>query len=149
VDNAGNIYVADAYNNTIRKLTPIGTNWVVTTLGGISGFYGTADGTGSIARFSNPNGVAVDSAGNLYVADFYFNTIRKGFPAPMILNPAFTGEQFSFDLTGPMGHLVVVEASTDLVNWLPIWTNTLASPLNFSDTLSGSHSNRFYRTDLP
>src|SRR5262249_15007605 len=69
VDTAGNVYVADAYNNTIRKLTPVGTNWVVTTLGGMPGFYGTADGTSSAARFSNPNGIAVDRDGNIYVAD--------------------------------------------------------------------------------
>src|SRR5262249_41323494 len=74
MDSADNLYVADSYNNTIRKLTLVGTNWFVTTLGGMPGFYGTADGTGSTARFSNPNGVAVDDAGNIYVADFYFNT---------------------------------------------------------------------------
>ena len=110
--------MADSYNNTIRKLTLIGTNWVVTTLGGMPGFYGTADGTGSAARFSNPNGVAVDSAGNIYVADFYFNTIRKGYAPPRILNSAFVAGQFRFDLTAPPGHLVVLEASLDLLSWL-------------------------------
>ncbi|MCI0540006.1 MAG: SBBP repeat-containing protein [Verrucomicrobiales bacterium] len=149
VDGAGNVYVADSYNNTIRKLTPIGTNWVVTTLGGMPGFYGTADGTGSTARFSNPNGVAVDSAGNLYVADFYFNTIRKGFPAPMILNSGFIAGQLRFDLTGPPGGSVIVEASSELVNWLPIWTNTFAGLLNFIDPQSGNSSIRFYRAHLP
>jgi sugar lactone lactonase YvrE len=150
VDLVGNLYVADAYDNTIRKLTPIGTNWVVTTVGGISGFYGTADGSGSAARFGNPDGVAVDSAGNLYVADFYFNTIRKGFPAPRILNSVFIGGQFIFDLTGPPGHSVIVEASSDLVSWLPIWTNIFgAGALNFSDPQSGIYSDRFYRTRLP
>ena len=142
--------MAHAYTNTIRKLTPIGTNWVVTTLGGMSGFYGTADGTGSTARFSNPNGVAVDGAGNLYVADFYFNTIRKRYPPPRILNPAFVGGQFSFDLTGPPGLSVVVEASTDLISWVPTWTNTFgATALNFSDPQSGISANRLYRTRLP
>src|SRR5439155_5371851 len=83
VDSATNLYVADTYNNTIRKLTPVGTNWVVTTLGGAPGIWGSADGRGSAARFSNPNGVAVDGSGNLYVADFYLNTIRKGYPPPI------------------------------------------------------------------
>jgi sugar lactone lactonase YvrE len=148
VASVGSIYVADTYNNTIRKLTPIGTNWVVTTLGGMPGFYGTADGTGSTTRFSNPNGVAMDSAGNLYVADYYFNTIRKGFPAPRILNFGFNLGQFRFDLTGPTGRSVVVEASSDLASWLPLWTNTFAGALNFSDLQSGVSSNRFYRAQL-
>jgi len=149
VDSADNVYVADTYNNTIRKMTPMGTNWVVTTLGGMPGFHGTADGTGSTARFTNPNGVAVDNAGNLYVADFYFSTIRKGYPAPMILNAGFKLGQFSFNLTGSTGRSVVVEASSDLASWLPLWTNTFAGTLNFSDPASGVSSNRFYRAQLP
>jgi sugar lactone lactonase YvrE len=149
VDLAGNLYVADAYNNTIRKLTPVGTNWVVTTLGGMAGFYGTADGAASAARFSNPSGIAVDSAGNVYVADFYFNTIRKGFPAPRILNSGFIGGHFRFDLSGPTGRSVVVEASTDLANWLPLWTNTFTGVINFSDPQTGVYSNRFYRAHVP
>jgi hypothetical protein len=119
----------------------------VTTLGGIPGFYGTADGTGSAARFSNPAGLAVDGDGNIYVADFYFNTIRKGYPPPKILNAAFVGGQFRFDLTAPLGRPGVVEASTDLMSWLPIWTNT--SALNFSDPQSSISSNRFYRAHVP
>jgi hypothetical protein len=122
---------------------------VVTTLGGAPGIWGSADGSGSDARFSNPNGVAVDSAGNLYVADFYLNTIRKGYLPPLILNPGFTNGQIGFVLTGPAGQSVVVEASTDLVSWLPIWTNTFAGATNFSDPQSRVYSNRFYRTHVP
>lgn len=76
VDSAGNVYVADSGNQVIRKITPTG---VVTTLAG-NGSQGFADGTGSVARFSYPNGVAVDSAGNVYVADFYNAVIRKIVP---------------------------------------------------------------------
>ena len=149
VDGAGNVYVSDTYNNTIRKLTPVGTNWVVTTLGGRPGFYGSADGTGIAARFSNPNGVAVDSDDNIYVADFYLNTIRKGYAPPTILNSGFQFGQFRFDLTGPPGRSVVVEASTDLLNWLPIWTNTFAGALSFSDPQGALSSTHFYRAHLP
>jgi hypothetical protein len=150
VDTAGNVYVADTFNNTIRKVTLVGTNWVVTTLGGGTGFYGTGDGIGSAARFSNPNGVAVDSVGNVYVADFYFNTIRKGYPPPRFLNPVVMFGQFDAVLTGPPGHSVVVEASTDLANWLTLSTNTFGTgALNFSDPQSGLLSNRFYRAHLP
>jgi hypothetical protein len=91
----------------------------------------------------------VDGEGNIYVADFYFNTIRKGYPPPRILNAGSIGGMFRFDLTGPPGQLVVVESSSDLVSWLPIWTNTFAGPLNFSDPQSNVSSNRFYRAHLP
>ncbi len=74
LDASGNIYVADTANNTIRKITPDG---IVTTLAGLAGQPGSADGTNSTARFRNPWSVAVDSKGSLYVADMSNNTIRK------------------------------------------------------------------------
>src|ERR1035437_7831365 len=77
VDSAGNVYVADYQNHTIRKVTPGG---VVTTLAGLAGSHGSADGTGSAARFCFPWGVAVDSAGNVFVADSLNHTIRKVTP---------------------------------------------------------------------
>jgi len=73
-DSSGNLFVADRYNDTIRKITPAG---VVTTLAGSATVSGSADGTGSAARFSSPYGVATDSAGNVYVADQLNDTIRK------------------------------------------------------------------------
>src|SRR5438132_444546 len=56
VDSPGNLYVADTYNSTIRKVTPEG---VVTTLAGLAGAFGTEAGTGSAARFYRPSGLAV------------------------------------------------------------------------------------------
>ena len=79
VDGATNLYVADNNCNTIRKITPVGTNWVVTTLAGMPASGAQVDGTGSAARFAGPEGVAVDSGGNVYVADGAI--IRKIRPA--------------------------------------------------------------------
>ena len=74
VDAAGNLYVGDTLNHTIRKITAAG---VVSTVAGAAGISGSADGLGSAARFHGPQGLALDSAGNLYVADTNNDTIRK------------------------------------------------------------------------
>jgi sugar lactone lactonase YvrE len=74
VTTAGNLFVADTYNHTIRKITSTG---IVTTFAGSAGNIGTTDGTGSGARFNFPFGIAVSTAGNLFVADTQNNTIRK------------------------------------------------------------------------
>jgi len=78
VDSAGNVYVGDTGNRTIRKVTAPGG---VTTLAGAPGVVGSTDGTGATARFSGPVGVATDSAGYVYVADTRNHTIRKLTPA--------------------------------------------------------------------
>ena len=84
VDARGNVYVTDDGNDTIRKVAPVGTNWVTTTIGGLAQNQGGADGTNSAARFSFPDGIAVDARGVLYVADTYNDTIRQGIPWGML-----------------------------------------------------------------
>jgi len=81
VDGAGNVYVADNGNNTIRKITPAAK---VTTFAGSAGLLGSADGTGTAARFYGPFGVAVDHSGNVFVTDTGNNTIRKITPARVV-----------------------------------------------------------------
>jgi sugar lactone lactonase YvrE len=77
VDAAGNLFVADTGNHIIRKVTLVGTNWVVTTFAGSAPSAGKADGTNTVARFNGPSGVAVESARTIYVADTTNCTIRK------------------------------------------------------------------------
>jgi len=74
LDAKGNAYVAEWSNHLIRKITPQG---VVSTLAGKAGVYGCDDGPGASATFSSPADLTVDAAGNLFVADFGNNCIRK------------------------------------------------------------------------
>jgi sugar lactone lactonase YvrE len=87
VDGAGNLYVADAGNFNVRKITPAA---VVTTLAGMAHRDGNADGTGADARFGGPAGVAVDRAGNVFVADQPNHTIRLITPAGVVTTLAGT-----------------------------------------------------------
>ena len=96
VDVAGNVYVADVSNNLIRKIAPDGT---VTTLAG-SGANGSANGLGTAATFSNPSGIAVDGAGNVYVADLSNNLIRKITPGGVVTTLAGSGLSGSDDGVG-------------------------------------------------
>jgi len=81
VDAAGDVFVADTDNNTIRKITPDG---VVSTMAGLAGQAGAVDGQGPSARFKGPRGVAVDSEGNIYVADSDNDAIRLISPTGMV-----------------------------------------------------------------
>ena len=116
IDSSGYVYVADTNNEEIRKISPLG---VVSTLAG-SGSYGSVDGTGTAASFYQPCGVAVDSSGNVYVADTYNNKIRKISPSGVVSTLAGSGYYnyadntdtlASFDL--PYG--VCVDAATPAV----------------------------------
>lgn len=77
VDASGNVYVGDEGNSSIRKITPDGR---VTTLAG-SGKFSFSDGAGKNAAFNAPGGIAIDSKGNLFVADYLNNCIRKVSPS--------------------------------------------------------------------
>ena len=75
VDGNGNLYIADTGNNRIRKVTPSG---LITTIAGsgTKGFSGDG-GAGTSAQLNTPYAVAVDSAGNVYIADYLNSRIRK------------------------------------------------------------------------
>ena len=114
VDASGNLYIADAGNNKIRKMTPAG---VVSTVAGGS-TSGHADGTGTAATFNQPIGVGVDSSGNLYVADTGNFSIRKITPAGVVTTIAGSVNRYGStdgdgatvaSFSGPQG--VAVDAS--------------------------------------
>jgi streptogramin lyase len=74
IDGANNLYTTEYTNQRIVKYTPAG---VATVVAGTAGTAGTDDGTGAAARFNFPSGIAVDAAGNLYVADAFNHRMRK------------------------------------------------------------------------
>ena len=75
IDQSGNLLVADAENNAIRKITPQGN--VSTFAGVLTDTRGYADGEGSAARFGEPWGLAIDASGFLYVGDVTNFRVRK------------------------------------------------------------------------
>jgi len=87
IDAYGNIYVADAGNNRVRKITLVGTTYQVTTIAGSpTNTTGTANGSGwtlsnehsnSVARFHYPNGVAVDTSDNIFVTERNNRSVRR------------------------------------------------------------------------
>jgi len=115
IDASGNVYVGDAGNNLVRKIT---TGDVVSTLAG-SSLNGNANGTGTAASFRAPSGVAVDASGNVYVADYNNSMIRKITAGGVVTTIAGSGNIGTSDGTGtaasfntPSG--IVIDASGNL-----------------------------------
>jgi NHL repeat len=87
IDGAGNRFVADFYNATIRKIDTAGN---VSTVAGKAGQQGTTDGAGAAARFNAPVSITVDPTGNLYVVDSGVDTVRAISPAGVVRTLAGT-----------------------------------------------------------
>ena len=127
VDAATNLYVVDSLNATIRKITPAG---VVSTLAGLAGSPGFADGTGTNARFFAPSGIALDAATNIYVADSGNQVIRMVTPGGVVStlagNPGVggstdgtnTGAQFFYPsgvAVGPSNVIYVADSQNNTI----------------------------------
>jgi sugar lactone lactonase YvrE len=115
-DAVGNIYIADTANQTIRRIAADGT---VTTVAGVAGSAGTADGTGNVARFNQPRGIAIGPDGDLYVADNSNNLIRRVTTAGVVTTYAGStlgyadGTPATAKFSGPAG--VAVAANGDVL----------------------------------
>jgi len=197
-DPRGNLYVADQSNNRIRM---VDTNGLITTVAGDGpspgmGAYSGDGGAATNAGLNLPYGLAVDAAGNLYIADAGNHRVREvhfaGLPAltlgsvssnnagnysVVIASPSgsvtsavvplvvtlpppqifthgagfgFLTNRFGFNLSSPTGQTVIVDGSTNLVNWTPLYTNTAGGdPIYFFDPASTNFHRRFYRARTP
>lgn len=96
LDSVLNVYVVDTSNNCVRKITPAG---VVTTFAG-SGTAGSSDGTGTLATFNKPFGIATNSGDTLYIADSSNNKLRKVTPGGVVTVFAGSGTASHVDATG-------------------------------------------------
>jgi gliding motility-associated-like protein len=148
IDNQGNLYVGDGKNNLVRKITPAG---VVSTLAG-SGSAGNADGISTAASFNNPSGLATDALGNVYVADYFNNVIRKITPTGVVTTLTGTGTAGKNDgalnvatFRGPFnlafdadGNIIVTETGNYLVRKVTLTgytiDQTLPAGLSFDAT---------------
>ena len=149
VDQSGNLYVADANNNMIRKLTPQGTNWTVSTIGGqLNRAHGTADGVGTQSSFYHPASLAVDGQGRLFVADYLNSTIRMGVPSPTTNPPPSlqmaTGGGTAFIMWPASASGYVLQTSTNLNTgpWESVSAGVVTN-LVFSGPMTNGQ--RFYR----
>ena len=147
VDAAGNVYVADMMNHTIRKISAAGA---VTTLAGTAGVSGNADGLGAAARFAKPAGLALDSAGNLLVTDSANLLVRKVSPAGLVTTVAtipsgHNNDSRSIGLMEPGA--IAVDASSNLIVTNLVGTRKISSTGSVSiiegvdsvDNAFGSH----------
>ncbi len=149
VDAAGNVYVADSQNDTIRGISPSGA---VTTLAGQL-TPGHADGLGSNASFSGPEGIAIDSSGNLYIGDNGNNLIRRITPASAVTTLAgqltaghadnLIGTSASFN--GPagvavdgVGNIYVADSNNNLIRKV----SPNGAVTTFAGQLTSGHANQ-------
>jgi sugar lactone lactonase YvrE len=141
-DSSGNLFVADSFNNTIRKV--VLATGAVSTIAGTAGMMGTADGIGAAARFGSPSSVAADNAGSLFVADVANNNIRQivlstGVVTTLVGATGMLSSPFGIAADGK-GNLYVADTGTSSIRKVVIATgqvSTIAGTAGFVGSTDG------------
>ena len=144
IDARGNLFVADSFNHTIRRVTPGG---LVSTVAGRAGLDGSSDGVNGRARFFNPYGVALDPQGNLFVTDTYNQTLRSLFiPFRVALDKSSGSAVLEWDAV--TGRKYRVQFCEQLAAWQDLDPIVTATGLTATLTDTTTSSGRFYRVRL-
>lgn len=150
VDKAGNVYISDLLNNRVRMVTPTGT--ISTFAGnGVPGFGGDG-GAATSAELNQPAGLAVDSSGNVYIADSNNAVVRKVTPQGVISTVAGTGgtEGYSGDggaatkatLMAPLGVALDAAGNLYIADYYG-WVREVNASTSVITTLAGTGSNGY------
>jgi sugar lactone lactonase YvrE len=114
LDSSGNLYVADAGDNAIRKVTPAGV--VTTPYGSLTGAMGLTNGLGNAALFNAPNSIVADSANNLYIADTGNNVVRKITAATGAVTTLASGFNTPYGIAiDKVGNLYVADSGNNII----------------------------------
>ena len=145
-DQRGNLFVADSFNQTIRKISPDGR---VTTVSGAAGISGTNSGVNGGGRFFNPYGIAVAADGSLVVADAYNELVRVVLvPFQLSLQIASPAHTATISWEAVVGKTYQVQFKTDLAApWMNLGSALTAEDFSLSatDTTTAGSQQRVYR----
>jgi len=151
IDAAGRIIVADSGNHTLRRITPSGTNWIVSTIAGVAGSAGYTNASGDAARFSFPASLAVDGAGYLYIADSANHLVRTTRVVPPTLRLKTAGNHLG--LTWPTSSAgFIVQFSQGLgasETWSGLTNAVVDLGDNFAITIPVETAAGYYRLRQP
>ena len=145
-DKKGNLFVADSFNQVIRKIS---TNGLVSTVSGLAGVSGMGDGVNGAGRFFNPYGLVVAANGSLVVADTYNELVRAVLvPFKLSLQVSGAAHTVTISWDAVVGKKYQVQFKEDLAAaWSNLVSPATATNLNWSatDNFTGANRQRIYR----